>query len=78
MLQSLSYVYHTLVFLRSYVFVKFYQRKRPLNWLKLKLVDHKRKYQSTSRSRSDEVTEPEESLPDRIIHPERYQAGNAC
>ena len=56
----------------TYVFIKFYQSKRPLNWLKLKLMDCKRKYQSTSRSRKNKVIEPEGSLPDRIIHPECY------
>lgn len=66
----------------TYLIVKFYRSKRPLNWLQKKLMNCKRKryhQPSTSTSRNNhkpvviDMREPEESLPDRIMHPERYQ-----
>ena len=73
--------------LLTYLLVKFYQSKWPLNWLQKKLMNFKGKYylSSTSTSRNnqnptDQVDgrEPEESLPDRIIHPEDYTNSREC
>lgn len=63
--------------LLAYLLVKFFRSKRPLNWLQKKLVNCKRKYyrRSSRNNPNPDVNdrrEPEESLPDRIMHPERY------
>lgn len=60
-----------------YLLVKFYQSKRPLHWLQKKLMNCKGKYyhRSSRNNPNPDVNdrrEPEESLPDRIMHPERY------
>ena len=65
--------------LLAYLFAKFYRSRKPLNWLKKKLMSFKRKhYQSNSEPENGhnpvvaDRSDQEISLPDRVVHPERY------
>lgn len=60
-----------------YLFVKFYRRRRPVQWMQDKFALFKKHCCATVGKGSDistvEGTElQDESLPDRMVHPEQY------
>ena len=56
-----------------YLIVRFWQRKKPLKWLQNKIAKWRKK-QECSTFNTEEVTDQiyQESLPDRLLHPELY------
>ena len=64
-----------------YLFVRFYQRKAPVKWIKLKCTSIKHRIQECCFARSLSTEEMmmemvDDGLPDRFVHPELYYTNN--